>query len=45
MLHVDHVHGSNRYRGLICSTCNVAIGMAKDNVELLKKIIAYLETR
>lgn len=40
---VDHDHITNKVRGLLCSTCNSLLGMAKDNVEILKKTIKYLE--
>lgn len=31
-------------RGLLCSNCNRALGLFKDDPELLKKAIAYLES-
>lgn len=42
-LYVDHCHNTNKVRGLLCSTCNLAIGYAKDNVEILTNMIKYLE--
>jgi|SRR5215471_17796428 len=42
-LAVDHDHATNRRRQLLCFRCNVLIGMAKDDVPLLRDIIAYLE--
>lgn len=42
-LAVDHCHNSEKIRELLCSRCNKALGAVKDNVELLKKMIAYLE--
>lgn len=41
--HVDHCHDSNRIRGLLCHKCNVALGMVQDDIEHLRKLIAYLE--
>lgn len=40
---VDHEHSSNKVRGMLCDNCNLAIGLSKDNVETLRKIIKYLE--
>ena len=37
----DHVHGYNR--GLLCSTCNLGIGHFKEDIELLRKAVVYLE--
>ena len=42
-LSVDHCHKSGKIRGLLCNHCNVAIGMLKDNPELLKQAISYLK--
>lgn len=39
---VDHCHDSDVVRGIICSPCNVGIGMFQDNPELLTKAAAYL---
>jgi len=36
-LHVDHCHVSLKIRGILCSTCNQAIGLVKENIEILKK--------
>jgi hypothetical protein len=42
-LHVDHCHDTGKIRGLLCKNCNVALGHFKDNVDLLKKAINYLQ--
>ena len=42
-LHYDHNHKTGKFRGWICFKCNVALGMVGDNVEILKKLINYLE--
>jgi len=40
---IDHSHTSGVVRGLLCPTCNNLLGHAKDNVELLKAAITYLQ--
>jgi hypothetical protein len=42
-LSVDHCHNSNKIRGLLCSTCNSGLGHFKDDPELLKAAIEYLQ--
>ena len=42
-LFVDHCHASGKIRGLLCSSCNSALGYAKDNIEILANMIKYLE--
>ncbi len=42
-LAIDHCHESGKIRGLLCHACNTAIGKFKDNTDLLKSAIRYLE--
>jgi hypothetical protein len=42
-LSVDHCHTSGRVRGLLCSRCNLMIGMAHENPEILARAIDYLK--
>lgn len=42
-LAVDHCHSTNVIRGLLCSNCNVGLGKFKDDIDLLKGAIKYLE--
>ena len=42
-LHIDHCHDTKKVRGLLCSLCNSALGLLKDNIDSLQKAIAYLE--
>lgn len=39
---VDHCHETGKIRGLLCNTCNRAIGLFKDDPALLNKAIKYL---
>lgn len=44
--HVDHVHGSDPIiiRGLLCGSCNRAIGLFQDNPAILDRAADYLRT-
>lgn len=42
-LYLDHCHTTGKVRGLLCRSCNTGIGNLKDNIELLKAAIVYLE--
>lgn len=42
-LSVDHDHVTNKVRGLLCASCNLALGNFKDSVELLNNAINYLK--
>lgn len=44
-MHIDHNHVSKKIRGLLCFTCNVGLGLFKDNITVIKNAIEYLETR
>lgn len=43
-LAVDHCHDSTKIRGLLCARCNQAIGLMGEDVSVLSKAIAYLNT-
>jgi hypothetical protein len=40
---VDHDHSNGVIRGLLCGSCNTAIGQLGDNLEGLMKAVAYLQ--
>jgi hypothetical protein len=40
---VDHDHTTMEVRGLLCHPCNVMLGLAKDNIEVLETAIKYLK--
>lgn len=42
-LAVDHCHDTGKIRGLLCSSCNTAIGQMKDDVRILSSAISYLQ--
>jgi hypothetical protein len=42
-LAVDHCHKTGKVRGLLCTNCNVGIGLCKDNIELFYNCITYLQ--
>lgn len=42
-LAVDHCHQTGKVRGLLCTACNTALGLLKEDMELFKKSIQYLE--
>jgi hypothetical protein len=40
---IDHDHVTGAVRGILCSPCNIGIGQLRDDPNLLRKAIAYLE--
>lgn len=41
-LHIDHDHKTGEVRGLLCSSCNFALGGFRDDPEILIKAMKYL---
>lgn len=41
-LHIDHCHNTGKVRGLLCSKCNMAIGLFNDDIKLLQETIKYI---
>lgn len=41
-LSVDHSHDTGIIRGLLCTNCNIGLGMFNDDVKLMKGAIKYL---
>lgn len=42
-IHRDHCHQSGEWRGLLCGSCNLGLGMFADDVDLLFRAIDYLK--
>jgi hypothetical protein len=40
---IDHCHKTGKFRGLLCATCNRAIGLLKDSPDLLRRATEYLQ--
>jgi hypothetical protein len=40
----DHQHVTDRYRGLLCVLCNMTLGVAQENTDLLKACAAFLQS-
>lgn len=43
-LMVDHDHKTGKVRGLLCFHCNAGMGNLRDDVQILQKAIAYLQS-
>jgi hypothetical protein len=41
---IDHCHKTGKLRELLCHHCNAGIGHFRDDIDLLKRAITYLET-
>jgi len=40
---IDHCHTTNKVRGILCTACNMGLGLFKDNTENLTNAITYLK--
>ena len=39
---IDHDHVTGKNRGLLCTNCNVALGLLKDDPQIISKALEYL---
>jgi hypothetical protein len=44
-LHVDHNHETGEVRGLLCGSCNKALGAFRDNPEVLERAARYIRQK
>ena len=43
VLMLDHCHRTDKFRGWLCDNCNLGIGRLGDDLEGVRKAVAYLE--
>ncbi|MEV6173738.1 endonuclease VII domain-containing protein [Streptomyces sp. NPDC051954] len=41
--HVDHCHQTGRVRGVLCFSCNAALGQFKDRPDVIRRAATYVE--
>ena len=39
---IDHCHQTGMLRGVLCTNCNLMLGLSRDSIFILSKAIAYL---
>jgi len=42
-LAIDHDHKTRKIRGLLCTQCNIGLGMFKDNPKVIQRAVNYLK--
>lgn len=41
---IEHCHTTGAFRGWVCHKCNIVVAYCNEDIEVLKKVISYLET-
>ena len=39
---IDHCHNTDKVRGLLCSQCNTALGLMKEDVAAIRSMASYV---
>jgi hypothetical protein len=42
-IHVDHDHATGRVRAILCEACNGGLGLFRDDPQIIRRAIEYLE--
>lgn len=42
-LNVDHSHRDGQVRGLLCNSCNLALGLMRDDIDIVDRMANYLK--
>lgn len=40
--HIDHCHETGKVRGVLCAGCNLALGHAREDINVLNNLIKYI---
>lgn len=43
VLYVDHDHKTGKVRGLLCESCNFALGLFRDKIDIVENAVKYLK--
>jgi hypothetical protein len=41
-IHIDHDHVTNKIRGVLCASCNLALGILEENPKKIYKLYLYI---
>jgi hypothetical protein len=41
--HIDHCHDTGKVRGVLCHGCNTALGLVREDTQVLRALISYIE--